>query len=793
MANKEIGSLIVSMKGNSDSLLKNINAVIKNLNSMKASITKSMEPSTKALTKMNNAVLKTKILEQNANKAVLNAQKANYQMQITKKRLDKISDSQKRLNGQTKLYTDFWASLWKIGKLAFVFRLLKRMGNQIGNIINIASDFNESLNKFQSATQEYYTDAIVFARNLAKSFGLAETTIMDYQSTFMNMLNALDGISSKTANELSKNLTLMALDYASLFNTSVEGAMTAFQSMLAGRTMSLRTVSGIDVTDNTLYQYYEKIIDNVNKKANEFGEALVDKKTLNGLTQIEKRLLRIYAVYDQMDKSKAIKDYVDTINTFSQQSRIFTEQLKELGTWFGNISIGLLKNIMPVVNASIMTLTEIFKSIAYMVGYKAESPKDALNIIGSEAESANEEVSNLVSTLGLLSFDKFEVLKSASSQGNSDTTASIITEALNKQMEDLQNALNEIPLKAREISDEFLNWLGYSKDIEEEIEKIDIGGGITADIIIATREVFKLREEYTNLEKIMNLIATTTIVLLLPKIISLGKAMLTLFTNTQSTLTVLNLLNKVAIFGLIYSLMTLTTQWDDLDNKQKSVYISLVGIFTAITIFTNKKTLATLYAQISKLKIGIKEFSVSLGIALAGITLLSLTIANWDSMNGIQKTISILGALTATVLGLAMAFGVLNSTMTMGFAAAGIIAGATAVIATISSAQSKAKSFKNIDAYANGGFPEKGQMFIARESGPELVGNIGGSTAVANNNQIIEGIKQASYQGMKEALQESNNNVSMQLVVDGSKVDNSAFVRAIMPALKIEERRIGGR
>ena len=128
-----------------------------------------------------------------------------------------------------------------------------------------------------------------------------------------------------------------------------------------------------------------------------------------------------------------------------------------------------------------------------------------------------------------------------------------------------------------------------------------------------------------------------------------------------------------------------------------------------------------------------------------------------------------------------------------GFAAAGIIAGATAVIATISSAQSKAKSFKNIDAYANGGFPEKGQMVIARENGPELVGNIGGSTAVANNNQIIEGIKQASYQGMKEALQESNNNVSMQLVVDGSKVDNSAFVRAIMPALKIEERRIGGR
>lgn len=44
-----------------------------------------------------------------------------------------------------------------------------------------------------------------------------------------------------------------------------------------------------------------------------------------------------------------------------------------------------------------------------------------------------------------------------------------------------------------------------------------------------------------------------------------------------------------------------------------------------------------------------------------------------------------------------------------------------------------------IPAYASGGFPKHGQLFIARESGPELVGQIGNRTAVANENQIIEG------------------------------------------------------
>ena len=45
-----------------------------------------------------------------------------------------------------------------------------------------------------------------------------------------------------------------------------------------------------------------------------------------------------------------------------------------------------------------------------------------------------------------------------------------------------------------------------------------------------------------------------------------------------------------------------------------------------------------------------------------------------------------------------------------------------------------------ISAYASGGFPETGEMFIAREAGPELVGEIGRRTGVANNGQIVNGI-----------------------------------------------------
>lgn len=57
----------------------------------------------------------------------------------------------------------------------------------------------------------------------------------------------------------------------------------------------------------------------------------------------------------------------------------------------------------------------------------------------------------------------------------------------------------------------------------------------------------------------------------------------------------------------------------------------------------------------------------------------------------------------------------------------------------------------NISWYAEGGFPNMGEMFIAREAGPELVGSIGNKTAVANNDQIIAGIEGGVYRAMMAA------------------------------------------
>ena len=81
----------------------------------------------------------------------------------------------------------------------------------------------------------------------------------------------------------------------------------------------------------------------------------------------------------------------------------------------------------------------------------------------------------------------------------------------------------------------------------------------------------------------------------------------------------------------------------------------------------------------------------------------------------------------------------------------------------------KIKFPKGFSTYAQGGFPTTGEMFIARESGPEMVGKIGNRTTVANNQQIVEGISSGVYNAVVSAMAHvggNGSNVTVQLVGD---------------------------
>lgn len=93
-----------------------------------------------------------------------------------------------------------------------------------------------------------------------------------------------------------------------------------------------------------------------------------------------------------------------------------------------------------------------------------------------------------------------------------------------------------------------------------------------------------------------------------------------------------------------------------------------------------------------------------------------------------------------------------------------------------------------INGYYTGGYPASGEMFMARENGiPELVGRIGNKATVANNEQIIEGIKQGVYEGVSSA-NESSSSTPIYNVVN---IGNRQVYRGVGASIRNENNRYG--
>ena len=89
-----------------------------------------------------------------------------------------------------------------------------------------------------------------------------------------------------------------------------------------------------------------------------------------------------------------------------------------------------------------------------------------------------------------------------------------------------------------------------------------------------------------------------------------------------------------------------------------------------------------------------------------------------------------------------------------------------------------------------------GQMFIARESGPEMVGTLGShSNAVANNDQIIAGIANGvsmANDSVIEAIYDIGRRVDrVEAVIESKNLDVNIGDREIALAARNGEKKLG--
>ena len=121
----------------------------------------------------------------------------------------------------------------------------------------------------------------------------------------------------------------------------------------------------------------------------------------------------------------------------------------------------------------------------------------------------------------------------------------------------------------------------------------------------------------------------------------------------------------------------------------------------------------------------------------------------------------------------------ININVVVHFSTTGDIGGSIPVDLPLSITKTMARGGIIHAAAAGGGF-STGQLFIAREAGPELVAGIGGGkTAVMNNNQIVESVSIGVYRAVVDAMNATARGDSGELVIN---LDGRVLLRAMRKA-----------
>lgn len=632
-------------------------------------------------------------------------------------------------------------STLSIFKRVFSIATLRRMGYLLQSLIQYGTDYTETLNMWQVSMRNNLDIADEYIEKMSKAYSVSKNTLMNAQAVFKNMLSNLGNLSEQVSYNLSEGVTQIALDFASLYNTSFEESINKLQAVLSGQTRPIRSISGFDVTEDTLYEVYKNI-----------GGT----KAKSALTTIEKRLLSIYATYSQMQSAGAVGDLAKTMENFANQARMVSENFIELKTQVGLFFQELLQSwgLLKKVNAGLIFTTEIIKTL---VNYETPNFIDGLFQDTTEATEAMDALNGK-----LLDFDKIRALNSSSSESSFALDTAVV-DALSSY----SSVLSTIKNDARELAE---NWL-----VKLGLFTFDEKG-----------ELVKNQETFDKIRAALVAIAETAGVLvgmhITTKIIKATQA-LNSFQIAQ------NLLNMSLAGGLLmtfYSLNRLINDWDDLSTSAKVFNIALLTLGVTITagsiilkintaafvknteakvvntmstkqvissMFSLKKstagaTLAT-EAQTKAMK---AQKAMAIGLAVVGIGLLSYSLAeltrNFDKMDTAEKVSKIFYAISGAALAAAGAIGVLK-----GIANPWSIGLSIAAIAGLTAATIAAQKSLTVDKHALGASDiDGGSLFIAGEAGKtEMVySGQNGKSNVANIKQIRE----AQYQGQKQALNE---------------------------------------
>lgn len=626
----------------------------------------------------------------------------------------------------------------------------------LGSAVTSINEYVENVNLFQVSMGKFYQEASDYARLVSDKLGVDPSQWMRTQGVFMSMANGF-GMAEEKAYALSEGLTELSYDISSLYNEDIETAATRLQSALAGEIEPIRRL-GISISQATLEEYA------LTKGINE---------SVASMTEQEKALLRSLKLIEGAADIGAIGDFAKTLESPANAIRVLNAQLTQFKRAIGSVMLPAIIQVLPYVQAFVSLLTDLISRLAVLVGF--EMPEWDSNSWSSgfgEAADSVDGVTGAVKKLKreTIGIDELNIIGNNNSGGGAGAGGTSGW-AKNLDIPNLwdKNAIAQIETESQKI-----------KAVLEDILTVATAIGITflgwkiAQGVPATISAIKDATLLLN----GHLIATTPVAQKLAtamKFAGVAGAILVvierfkdLYENNENFRTgieragqVLGGLKTVAgdVFGSIGAWL------GDANVKVGDFGLTALGI--ALMFIPGGQIAGSIILGFEAISVGIR--------ALGGVSDETWNAMVEDFNEWWSKTKQNWPAAWAEIKSW---FSVEKWKQLGKDAFNSVWQGFKDVWKDIKKWWDGLSLKKSVNydsqfnglgsaivGFASGGFPDQGQMFVARESGPELVGNIGRKTAVANNDQIVAGIS--------SGVSSANESVVSAIMVIGNMIVNA--------------------
>ena len=375
-------------------------------------------------------------------------------------RIQRLIQDNERLTQSNGRVGTSYINLW--AKMRSAYTAIKTGAKMIGSTINKSAEYTEVVNRFNVSMGEYAEEAGKYAENMSEILGIDPAEWMDGQAILMSLSKGF-GVSSDRAYVMSKNLTQLAYDISSFKDISIGDAMDKIKSGLAGEIEPLRAIG------------YDLSIARLQQEAYALG---IDKK-VSAMTQAEKAELRYVAV--MKSSVLAQKDMARTLDSPSNQLRIFKAQVNQASRAIGNLFIPLLNKVLPVAIAVTKIIRILAETIARLFNISlpevgnwdglssgADDYSDALSGAADNAKKLKQY------TMG---FDELNVIDP--NQGKSDTEDTAgIGGGFDFTLPEYKMIDETTKSKVSEIVDKMKEWLGLTDEINSwaDLFKTKLGG-----------------------------------------------------------------------------------------------------------------------------------------------------------------------------------------------------------------------------------------------------------------------------------------------------------------------------